>query len=70
MVARYTKIFHCETLQNLPKLGFWFENKPSGNPDQKIPEPKLGILKYFLPKKWQKLAFCVRNNACPAKIGF
>jgi hypothetical protein len=22
MVRKYTKIFHCNTLQNLPKLGF------------------------------------------------
>jgi hypothetical protein len=22
MVAKYTKIFHCKTLQNLPKFGF------------------------------------------------
>jgi hypothetical protein len=26
--------FHCKTLQNLPKLGFWFEYIQSGNPDQ------------------------------------
>jgi hypothetical protein len=32
MVIKYTKIFHSKTLQNLPKLGFLFENKPSGNP--------------------------------------
>jgi hypothetical protein len=25
---KYTNIFNCKTLQNLPK----FENKPSGNP--------------------------------------
>jgi hypothetical protein len=23
MVIKYAKIFHCKTLQNLPKLGFW-----------------------------------------------
>jgi hypothetical protein len=28
----YTNIFHCKTLPNLPKWGFWFEKKPSGNP--------------------------------------
>jgi hypothetical protein len=28
----YTIIFHSKTLQNIPKFGFWFENKPSGNP--------------------------------------
>jgi hypothetical protein len=22
MVLKYTKIFHCKTLQNLPKMGF------------------------------------------------
>jgi hypothetical protein len=31
MAIKYTKIFHCKTLQNLPKLGFLFENTPSGN---------------------------------------
>jgi hypothetical protein len=31
-INKYVKIFHSKTLQNLPKLGFWFENKPSGNP--------------------------------------
>jgi hypothetical protein len=31
----YTNIFHCKTLQNLPKFVFFlFENKPSGNPGQ------------------------------------
>jgi hypothetical protein len=24
-------IFHCKTLQNLPKFKFWFENIPSAN---------------------------------------
>jgi hypothetical protein len=32
MAIKYTNIYHCKTLQNLPKLGFWFEKKPSGNP--------------------------------------
>jgi hypothetical protein len=32
MVIKYTKIFHSKALQNLPKLGFLVENKPSGNP--------------------------------------
>jgi hypothetical protein len=32
MAIIYTKIFHWNTLQNLPKLGFGFENIPSGNP--------------------------------------
>jgi hypothetical protein len=30
--VKYTNVFHCKTLQNIPKLGFLFENKPSGNP--------------------------------------
>jgi hypothetical protein len=25
-------IFHCKTLQNLPKFDIWFKNIPSGNP--------------------------------------
>jgi hypothetical protein len=32
MPLNYTDIFHCKTLQNLPKLGFWYENIRSGNP--------------------------------------
>jgi hypothetical protein len=27
MTTNYTNIFHYKTLQNFPKLGFWFENK-------------------------------------------
>jgi hypothetical protein len=27
-----TNVFNSNALQNLPKLGFWFENIPSGNP--------------------------------------
>jgi hypothetical protein len=26
------EIFRSKGFQNVPKLGFWFENKPSGNP--------------------------------------
>jgi hypothetical protein len=40
MVITYTNIFHCKTLQNLPKFGFWFENIPSGNPGQEDFENK------------------------------
>jgi hypothetical protein len=32
MGIKYTNIFHLKILQNLPKLGFLFENIPSGNP--------------------------------------
>jgi hypothetical protein len=32
MSKKYTNIFHCKTLKHLPKLGFLFENIPSGNP--------------------------------------
>jgi hypothetical protein len=31
MAKRYIKIFHCESVQKFPKLGF-FGLKPSGNP--------------------------------------
>jgi hypothetical protein len=31
-IYQHTKIFHCYTLQNLPKLFFGFVNLPSGNP--------------------------------------
>jgi hypothetical protein len=30
----FSNIFHCKTLQNLPKLGFLFENIPCGNPGE------------------------------------
>jgi hypothetical protein len=30
-------ILHSKAIQNLPKLGFWFENKPSYNP---VSQPK------------------------------
>jgi hypothetical protein len=33
MAIKYTNIFHCKTLQNLPKFGFLFENRASGNPE-------------------------------------
>jgi hypothetical protein len=36
MVIKYTKIFHSKTFQNLHKLGFLVENKPSGNPGQHL----------------------------------
>jgi hypothetical protein len=32
MAIKYINIFESKALQNLPKLGFWFENKQSGNP--------------------------------------
>jgi hypothetical protein len=32
MVIKNTNVFHSKALQNLPKFGFWFENKSSGNP--------------------------------------
>jgi hypothetical protein len=35
MAIKYANIFHSQTLQNLPKWDFGFENKPSGNPGSK-----------------------------------
>jgi hypothetical protein len=32
MVIKGNKIFHSKAFQNVPKLGVWYENKPSGNP--------------------------------------
>jgi hypothetical protein len=32
MSIKYTNIFHCMTVQNLPNWDFWFENLPAGNP--------------------------------------
>jgi hypothetical protein len=36
MAIKYTKNVRYKTLQNLPKVGFWFENIPSGNPGQDV----------------------------------
>jgi hypothetical protein len=33
---KHTNIFNSKALQNLPKMVFLFENKPSGNPARKI----------------------------------
>jgi hypothetical protein len=32
MTIKYLKMFDSKAFQNVPKLGIWFENKPSGNP--------------------------------------
>jgi hypothetical protein len=32
MVIQDIKIFHSKGFPNVPQLGIWFENKPSGNP--------------------------------------
>jgi hypothetical protein len=32
MAIKLTSVFHFKALQNLPKLEFWFESVPSGNP--------------------------------------
>jgi hypothetical protein len=32
MTIKYTTIFHPKASKIYPNLGFWFENKPSGNP--------------------------------------
>jgi hypothetical protein len=34
MVIKYTNIFNSEPSKICPNLDFWFENKPSGNPDE------------------------------------
>jgi hypothetical protein len=36
MVIKYTKIFHTRPSKIYPNWDFWFENKPSGNPDQQL----------------------------------
>jgi hypothetical protein len=35
MVIKDIKIFLSNAFQNVPKVGVWIENKPSGSPDQK-----------------------------------
>jgi hypothetical protein len=32
MVLKRIKIFHSNGFQTVKKMGFWFKNKPSGNP--------------------------------------
>jgi hypothetical protein len=42
MAIKYSNIFYCKTLQNLPKIGIvLFENIPSGNPGFKTSWTKL-----------------------------
>jgi hypothetical protein len=36
MAIEYTNLFHSKDLKNLLKLGLWFENIPSGNPDHMV----------------------------------
>jgi hypothetical protein len=33
MVIKYSNIYHSKDLQIYINWDFWFENKPSGNPD-------------------------------------
>jgi hypothetical protein len=63
MTIKCTNIFHCKTLQNLPKLGFWFQNMPSSIPSRSkqqslLSKNELGSMwrlkKYFCKKNWQK----------------
>jgi hypothetical protein len=42
MSIKYIYMFHCKTLQNVPKLQFWSENKPSGNPELNLNEKEVG----------------------------
>jgi hypothetical protein len=32
---KYKSFFYSKALQNIPNLGFWYKNIPSGNPAQK-----------------------------------
>jgi hypothetical protein len=32
MTRIYNKNFHSKVIQNIPKVDFWSENEPSGNP--------------------------------------
>jgi hypothetical protein len=41
---KYTNIFQCKTLPNLPKFRFWFENKPSGYPAPDVYLASIGRL--------------------------
>jgi hypothetical protein len=35
-IKKHKHFFPSEALQNLPKSGFWFEKKPSGNPVKNV----------------------------------
>jgi hypothetical protein len=51
---KYTNIFHCKTLQNLPKLEFLVWKKPSGKPGKET-----SLFKIFLG---QRLYFSFSNT--------
>jgi hypothetical protein len=36
MSKKYINNFQSKALKNVPKLEFWFENKPSGNPGPNV----------------------------------
>jgi hypothetical protein len=36
MSIEYTQIFHPKDFQNIPKLAFWYENVPAGNPGGRL----------------------------------
>jgi hypothetical protein len=36
MIVKDIEIFHLNGFRNVPKLGVWFKNKPSGNPAFKL----------------------------------
>jgi hypothetical protein len=60
MVIKYTKIFHSKTLQNLPKFGFWFENKPSGNPAfDWVMLPNVVGGHFWTQKVWQQIRLAI-----------
>jgi hypothetical protein len=45
LVIKNIKIFHSKASQNVPKLGVWFGNKPSGNPGPEASFPHFGFFK-------------------------
>jgi hypothetical protein len=56
MVIKDVKIFHSKGFQNVPKLGTWLENKPSGNPgDGCAPLFITLLMDDFLSKIWTKI---------------
>jgi hypothetical protein len=58
MDIKYTIIFHCKTLQNLPNWDFGFENKPSGIPV----DDRLKNIAHFADLKNEILPHLIRDK--------
>jgi hypothetical protein len=62
MVIKYTNLFHSKALQNLPKLDFWFENIPSGNPDVDTSELRIKTPTKFVRIRPKRLSYLFEGS--------